>query len=115
MNCKKFVKYEKETKKSFFGFGEDKIEILYGIENNKGKIYKFKSFNEFEKDEMEIPYGYKKVKMDKKLIKDYFCDNSRKLLEKDNENYKKIKDKHKNEKTYFIHDNYERPFLVYSF
>jgi hypothetical protein len=37
----------------------------------------------------------------------------KKILTKNNIYYKKIKDKHISYKTYFIHSNYQRPYLVY--
>ncbi len=40
-------------------------------------------------------------------------DKNRQMLSKNNEAYKKIKDELKGYKTYFIHENYDRPFLVY--
>ena len=43
-------------------------------------------------------------------IKESLCDNSKQLLSKDNEMYKKIYIK--NMETYFTHDNGGRPFMA---
>ena len=108
IDCSKFVIYEK-IKKSSNGV---KIKILKGISLRKGYIYKYIDFNLFEKEETKIPEGFTKRSITKD-IKLNNCDKNKKILKKDNEDYKKIKEKLKDYKTYFIHDNYNRLFLVY--
>lgn len=108
IDCSKFVIYEK-IKKSSNGV---KIKILMGISLRKGYIYKYIDFNLFEKEETKIPEGFTKRSISKD-IKLNNCDKNKKILKKDNEDYKKIKEKLKDYKTYFIHDNYNRLFLVY--
>ncbi|HMZ62132.1 MAG TPA: hypothetical protein PL048_25395, partial [Leptospiraceae bacterium] len=100
-----FVRYEK-TK------GDDTY-ILEGLEDKKGFIFKAAGFNEFEEKSVKIPEGYKKVKVDSEWVLKYKYDPSKKPLEKNNEAYKKIKEKHSREKVYFIHDSGGRPFIVY--
>ena len=110
IDCSKFVIYEKKEK-SFSG--SESIKIIKGLEINKGFIYKFIDFNLFEKDEIKIPDNYRKKNINKDIIKKYYCDPNKKVLTKHNEEYKIIKEKHKNQKTYFTHFNGERPYLVY--
>ena len=105
-NCKNFVIYEKnETKKKFFGiFGENKILLtLKGIKGREQRtIHKFISYNNFEKKATKIPDGYTKGKLpNNDYINEFYCGN------------KEIKPKYKGYKSYFIHDNGGRPFLVY--
>ena len=109
IDCSKFVTYEKKEK-SIFGYTS--TSILNGIEKRKGYIYKYIDFNLFEKKETKIPDGFKKKIINKKKISVY-CDLNRELLLKNNELYKKIKEKFKGYKSYFIHFNGGRPFLVY--
>jgi hypothetical protein len=91
MDCSKFVKYIKKNGR--------KIDILEGLEINKGYIYKFKGLNEFEKKETKIPDDYKKSELYLNLSNK--CNPNLKLLEKNNDFYKKIKEKHKNDIIYF--------------
>lgn len=99
------VKYEKKD--------GNYIYMITGLESDKdGYIYKNISFNEFEKKETKIPKGYKKKSMKKDHIKEFYLDPSRKLLTKNNDIVKN-KPKYKGYKTYLIHDNGGRPFLVY--
>ena len=105
-NCKNFVIYEKnETKKKFFGIlGENKVLLtLKGIEGiERGTIHKFISYNNFEKKAIKIPAGYNKGKLpSNNYINEFYCGN------------KEIKPKYNGYKSYFIHDNGGRPFLVY--
>lgn len=105
MDCSKFVKYIKKNGRKF--------DVLQGLEINKGYIYKFKSLNEFEKKETKIPDGYKKSEFYLNLSEK--CNPNLKLLEKNNDFYKKIKEKHKNDKIYFttyISKN-ETKYLIY--
>jgi hypothetical protein len=102
-NCSKFVVYKKCN---FL-----KCKKIKGLENENGYINKYIDFNTFEDNKTKIPKGYKKVNYDITDIKESWCDNSKQLLSKDNEMYKKIKKK--NMKTYFTHDNGGRPFLIY--
>ena len=113
LNCSNVVIYEK---KQVDNFGNLIKSTIRGLKGKKGYIYKYIDFNEFEKKESKIPDDYVKLKKSSysnSWVKKFICDPSRKLLEKNNNYYKKIKNKHKNEKTYFIHDNNGRPFLVY--
>lgn len=109
IDCSKFVKYQKKEKGIFL----TNINKIEGLRATKGYIYKYIDFNNFENKETKIPNGYKKVNIKKNIIKKYYCDSSRKLLNKNNEEYKKIKSKTKGYKSYFTHDNGGRPFLVY--
>ena len=104
LDCSKFVNYIKKEKKSFGTL----THSIMGLEFEKGFIYKAIDFNKFEKEPTKIPEGYRKTKVDAKYIKKYWCDSSKKLLTK---NITKIN--HPNSKSYLIHDNGGRPFLVY--
>lgn len=110
LDCSKFVIYTKGKKTTQ---GTEFITgIIKGLSLRKGYIYKYIDFNLFEDKETKIPNGFTKRKISKEDILDY-CDKNRQMLLKNNEAYKKIKDELKGYKTYFIHENYDRPFLVY--
>lgn len=109
MDCSKFVRYSNK---------KNSYKYLEGIQLREGYLYKFISFNEFEKKETKIPKDYQKEDVNEFLLKKLkICDNSVKLLEKNNQVYKKIKEKHKGLKSYFInfiYDKLSKPiFLVY--
>jgi hypothetical protein len=109
MDCSKFVRYS--SKKNSYKY-------LEGIQLKEGYLHKFISFNEFEKKETKIPKDYQKEDVNEFLLKKLkICDNSIKLLEKNNKIYKKIKEKHKDQKSFFInfiYDKLSKPiFLVY--
>jgi hypothetical protein len=99
-NCKNIVKYIKT--KNIKG-RPLKIEI-FGKEID-GKFYEWKSYNDFSDKSSQIKTGFKKGKIDKKYLNEYICGSKKNKNELD----KKI---HKGYKTYFIHDNERRPFLV---
>lgn len=109
LDCSKFARYEKREKGSF----GTTIKYVEGLRGKRGYIYKLIDFNQFEKEETKVPDGYKLVKLRKDYTKNYKCDNSRKLLSKNNDQYKKIRIATKGFKKYFTHDNGGRPFLVY--
>ena len=110
LDCSKFVIYTKGKKTTQ---GTEFITgIIKGLSLRKGYIYKYIDVNLFEDKETKIPNGFTKRKISKEAILDY-CDKNRQMLSKNNEAYKKIKDELKGYKTYFIHENYDRPFLVY--
>lgn len=104
LDCSKFVRYEKRIEKH--GFTE--MKSIIGLEHEKGFVHEPIDFNLFEKEPIKIPEGYKKKSVKTDYIKKYWCDSSRQRLTKD-----AVKAKHPNSKTYFIHDNGGRPFLVY--
>jgi len=82
-----------------------------GLNIRKGYIRKWIDYNLFEDKETKIPKNSKEIKLNKKTIQ-YYCGNKNRL-EKNNDQYKAIKEKMKGYKTYFIHDNNKRPLLVY--
>jgi hypothetical protein len=85
---------------------------LRGIKSDKpGYIHKFIDFNEVEEKATKIPKGYRKTTAPKWHVKEFYCDPSRKRLEKNNEEFKRIKTT--GYKTYVVHDNGGRPFVVY--
>lgn len=73
---------------------------------------KFISYNKFEDQYIKVPDDYKKKKINKNFIENYYCGNKI-YLDEDNILYKKIKNKHKGYKTYFTHWNGGKPYLVY--
>jgi hypothetical protein len=101
-NCTKFVQYIKIL---------DKYKTLSGLLVKKGYIRKFISYNKFENNYTKIPDNYKKNKLTKKQ-KEKYC-GSKKILSKNNNIYKKIKNKFKDCKYYYIHYNFSKTFLVY--
>lgn len=110
LDCSKFVIYER-FKKNIPGI-KIVTQILIGISLRKGYIYKYIDFNLFENEETKIPDGFTKRKVSKE-VRLYNCDKNRQILLKNNEAYKKIKGELKGYKTYFTHNNGDRPFLVY--
>ncbi len=104
-NCNKFVKYIKKT--TIFGYPS--FEVLKGIQHDSKHIYEYVSYNKFKDVLTEIPKGFRKSKF---ADAESHC-GSKTLLTKDNLQYKKIQAKHKGYKTYFIHWNGDRPYLVY--
>ena len=109
LDCSKFIRYELKSK-GLFSVTTKKLE---GLKGKQRHIYKFIDFNTFEDKETEVPNGYKPVKTKKDWVKKYKCDSSRKLLQKNNQEYKKINRETKGFLKYFTHDNGGRPFLVY--
>ncbi len=103
--CLNFARYEKKVGSN--------ISVLFGLKSRDGYYYKYIGFNKFENKETKLPEGYKRISMKKDIVKKYFCDESKKLLNIDNIFYKNIKNKYRNCKKYFIHHNYSNPFLVY--
>jgi hypothetical protein len=98
IDCSKLAIYEKEYSLT-----------LIGLEDKKGYIRKFISYNNFEKEYTKIPDDYKKKLKNKNT--DEYCGPIK--LMKNNEIYKEIKKKYSSYKTYFIHYNGGRPYLVY--
>ena len=112
MDCNKFVIYNKKEK-SFF-FGTTTVKSIRGILSRKGYIYEMNDFNVINDTETKIPDGYiQQKKLSKSFIKEYYCDSNKQQLSKENDEYLKIKEKHKNDKSYFTHFNGGRPYLVY--
>ena len=111
IDCSKFRRYEKKEKKLFSKYTE--IKILEGLISSKDHIYKLIDFNTFEDKETKIPKGYKLIKVSKKWIKEYACDNNKQLINKNNILFKNIKKKTKGFTKYFTHSNFFRPYLVY--
>lgn len=115
LDCNNIVVYKK---KYLDEDGREYSQKFEGIPSNKkGYIYKGTEFNMFEAEPTKIPTGFRKDKRTEKQIswiKKYICDPTRERLLENNEQYiNVIKEKHKNDKSYFIHDNGSRPFLVY--
>lgn len=105
MNCLNFVKFKKTTNAT--------TSIMYGLKSdNTGYYYPFIDFNKFD-IETKIPNGFKPIKIDSKRVKTQFCDFSKTQLTSNNDEYKKIRQKFKNAKSYFILDNGSKPFIVY--
>ena len=106
-DCSKFVSYKRNSSRKY-GI---KYKDIHGLEFEKGKIYKFISYNNFSKTAIKINEKvWIKYKQSPEDIQQYFCGNKKKLT-KDNPIYKKIN--HIGYKKYFIHNNYEKPYLVY--
>lgn len=104
-DCSKFVSYKRISSKKY------SIKHIHGLEFEKGKIYKFISYNNFSKTPIKINQEvWIKYKQSEKDIQKYFCGNKKRLT-KDNPIYKKIN--YIGYKKYFIHNNYEKPYLVY--
>jgi hypothetical protein len=108
INCKDFVFYQKREKRWFGGLTT--ISSLVGLKGPNNTIYKFISYNKFEKKPTKIPNGYKKISVSSNRKEEFYC-GSKKILRKDNEEFKKIK--HTGYKRYYTHNNGGRPYLVY--
>lgn len=103
--CSKMVRYEKINKKYIY--------VLQGLELNKGYIYKFIDVDQFSEKEIKIPKNFKKKNIKKILLKKYFCNQKTKKILPGNKKFQKIQKNLEKYKKYFIHDNYDRPFIVY--
>ena len=109
IDCSKFAIYEKKYESGFL-IKTIKYDRIIGLEDKKGYIRKFISYNNFEKEYTKIPDGYKK-NLKKQNINQY-CSPIIKLTQ-NNEIYKEIKKIYSGYKTYFIHFNGGRPYLIY--
>jgi hypothetical protein len=106
-DCSKFVSY-KRNKGRKFGFN---YKDIHGLEFEKGKLYKFISYNNFTKKPINIdPEAWVKYELNTDEIKNYYCGNKKKLT-KDNPIYKKIN--HRGYKKYFTDGNQCGNYLVY--
>ena len=106
-DCSKFVSY-KRNKGRKFGINHKDI---HGLEFEKGKLYKFISFNNFAKKAINIDQeAWIKYKLDEYIIKRDFCGTKKKLT-KDNPIYKKIN--HIGYKKYFTNNYQSENYLVY--
>lgn len=91
--CEDIVKYVKKNNPDIYGKEID------------NKFYKWISYNQFSDNPSTIELRYKKGKINIKYVNDYICGSKKSVKELD----KKI---HKGYKTYLIHSNGIRPFLV---
>ena len=113
-DCSKFVYYVRENDVHF-------DTDIWGIKSNKkGYIHKGIDFNQFQQSLTLIPSagyiekGYSNSSNAiKALIKSLYCNPDKQLLTQDNSKVQKLLTKHKNDSYYMIHNNYERPFVVY--
>jgi len=111
--CKKFVIYKKNVGKvKFLRRYKDKFEILRGIDVGNKQIHKYISYNKFENKITKIPDGFRKNKISKRDINEFYCGNI-KYLDETNEEYLKIKKKMKGYKKYRTHWNGGSPYLCY--
>jgi len=111
IDCSKFRRYELRVKSLFSKY--IKIKTLEGLKGSKNHIYKIIDYNTFEEVETKIPKGYKSVKVNKKWMKEFHCDNKKELIDKNNILFKKIKSNTKGFTKYLTHWNGGRPYLVY--
>jgi len=105
IECNKIVTYHVRNPN---GFGN---HILRGLQFEPGYLYEWKDYNSFSNTLKKIPKDAKKQITSNQFIKKYFCDPNRKKLKSSNKIYNKIS--HPRAKKYFIHDNGDKPFLVY--
>lgn len=87
----------------------------FGVELNSenGYYHKFVDFNKFELKKTKIPKTWTKKVVNSRQVKCRFCNKNSKLLLIDNEFIKQIREENVGATTYFVHDNGNRPFLVY--
>ena len=111
----------------FIPLDEIKISKIKYIHNSKRHLqlsgpglfiddkhyHPFHSMNLFLKEIKKIPAGYKQKAISHKHINSFYYDPKRKFLPKNNEFYKKIKEKNRGAKKYLTLDNGSRPYLVY--
>jgi len=102
-DCSKFVSYKRNSARKY-GI---KHKDIHGLEFEKGKLYKFISYNIFSKKSINVD---QEAWIKYELSPTEFCGDKRKIT-KNNPVYKKIN--HIGYKKYFIHDNYSKPYLVY--
>jgi hypothetical protein len=112
---KYFVRYTNEIKSN----GIIIMNVIQGLEypDKKGYVHKKIDINTFSDKATKVPTNYvkKRYKRESSWFKTYVCNPNYKLIEKNNEEYKKIKNKYEGKKVdrYFTHDNGGRPYLVY--
>jgi hypothetical protein len=90
-----FVWYEKKEK------GE--TDILKGLYNKKGYIFKFISYNKFDTKPTQVPDDYTLVRLNKRFVNQHYCGNKNILKKKQNT-------KHKNHSYYFVNND---KYIVY--
>jgi hypothetical protein len=106
----KFVRYEKrETMPS----GDVIISYIEGLQYQKKYIYSHIDFNTFSEEETKIPNNYKKKGISKKWITEFKCDNTKTMLSKNNQMFKKISMLHSKYKKYFILNEGKTSYVVY--
>ncbi len=106
-DCNKFVSYKRNPSRKYGLNYKD----IHGLEFEKGKVYKFISYNNFSKKVTNIDQdAWIKYEIDKEVIKRDFC-GSKKKLSKNNPIFKKIN--HSGYKIYFPYDNSGVPYAVY--
>jgi len=99
---KKFISYKFKNRKPQDPF------YIEGLDLGNRKINKFVEYNEFEKKITKVAKRHNKIDKSSTFDK---C-GSRKIINKTK--LSKIKEtKDKSYKSYLVHNNYERPFLVY--
>jgi len=106
-DCKKFVSYKRNLSPKY-GFN---YKDIHGLEFEKGKVYKFISYNNFAKKLTNIDQdAWIKYELDKKVIEKDFC-GSKKKLTKNNPIFKSIN--HSGYEIYFPGQHYDFPLAVY--
>ena len=100
-NCdtKKFITYRK---KEYSGY-----KIIEGLIGKKGYIHLYINYNEFEIKPTKIPSGYKKHE----FINEEYCGNKKRITNTELNKMKNVIGK--GYKHYFIHDNWDIPYVVY--
>ena len=93
--------------KSFVGYKNPKTyDQIFGLEAEKGKIFKWVKYNQFEDKHFTIPKGYKKMRSNQ-YDQEMYCGNKKTL---DEINFNKWI--HTGYKQYVIYNNMEAPFLA---
>lgn len=103
-DCSKFVAYQKQK-------GKYSIETIFGIEYEKGKIYKYKGYNKFDSKPTIVRSDWKKRRVSKDSIERY-C-GSKKEIKKNSSDYEKIKKSHRDWKHYITNYNGNEQFCLY--
>lgn len=106
LDCSKVVRYRKTIKEG----KRIMIKQITGLELKKGYLHPNIGYNNFREEAVKVPPGWKRHKLSKSFVKEFYCDTSREVLTKDNPAVKM--QNLKGAKTYFTHDNGGRPFLV---
>jgi hypothetical protein len=104
--AKKYVKTTKQGNKT-------RREYIYGLQYIPDYIHEVVDYNTFKTKPIKIPKNFRRSKINKEYVSLYHFDKNKSVLKSNNNAYKKIKSKHKGMKSYYIHDNGSRPYIVY--
>jgi len=88
------------------------IDSFYAIEEPDGNVRKNIDYNEFDSP-IQPPKNYIKSSVTTEMAEEFDICGTKPILYENNSPYQLIKEKTSGFRKYFVHFNYQRPFLVY--